>query len=65
MCKYSIKMWYGEPDTGILIARPVVEADTKIGAFLQFIVPAIRLVEADWDEFSFRVEKLDNNGRVS
>lgn len=65
MCKYSLKMWYGEPDTGILIARPIIEADTKIGALIKFIGPAVRLVEADWEEFSFRVEKLESNGRSS
>jgi hypothetical protein len=55
---YRIRLWYGEPDTGFLLMRNVVEATCQMQAINKAVKPIVALLEPKWDEFSFKVEQI-------
>lgn len=60
MILYRIRLWYGEPDTGLLLMRNTVVAETEMDAIHKATLAMNALLEPDWDEYSFKVEPVAN-----
>lgn len=57
--RYRIRLWEGDAETGRLILRNTVEASDKLAALEKALMPVVKLIEVEWNEFSLRVDTVE------